>query len=48
MVRVHPDGRVDTVLGDTPQAADIGWDAERRRVLVPTFDNVLHIVPLGL
>ncbi|RMH12007.1 MAG: hypothetical protein D6701_14140 [Gemmatimonadetes bacterium] len=46
VLRVHADGAVDTVLAGVPRAADIGLDPTRRRVLVPTFDNVLHGVPL--
>lgn len=47
VLRVSADGEVTTVLGDTPQAADIAYDARRNRILVPTFENRLHIVPLG-
>lgn len=47
VLRVSADGEVTTILADTPQAADIAYDAERNRILVPTFENRLHIVPLG-
>lgn len=46
VLRVAPDGTVSEVLADVPQAADIGFDEGRRRVLVPTFADELHLVPL--
>ncbi len=47
VVRVASDGTVTEVAGDIPEAADIGFDFARNRLLVPTFGNVLHIIPLG-
>jgi hypothetical protein len=47
---VGPDGTVTRVLEDVESPADIGWDAQRRRVLVPLFmaDRVLiQEVPAG-
>lgn len=46
VLRVATDGAITVVLGDVPQAADIAYDAVRHRILVPTFANELHIVPL--
>ena len=47
VLRVGADGRVSEVLGSVPEAADIGYDAARNRILVPTFSGEVHIVPLG-
>ena len=47
VVRVAADGEITPVLRDVEQAADIGYDALRHRVLIPTFQNELHIVSLG-
>jgi hypothetical protein len=47
VLRVAADGTITPVLESVPQAADIGYDATRNRILVPTFMNQLHIVPLG-
>lgn len=47
VLRIHPDGAVTPVLDPVEQAADIGYDRGRNRILVPTFGNELHIVPLG-
>ena len=47
VLRVAPDGTITEVLAPVSQAADIGYDATRNRILVPTFSNELHIVPLG-
>ncbi len=47
VVRVGTDGSITPVLQDVEQAADIGYDALRHRVLVPTFQNELHIVSLS-
>jgi len=46
VLRVATDGTITPVLESVPQAADIGYDATRNRILVPTFMNQLHIVPL--
>jgi hypothetical protein len=46
VVRVASDGTVTEVAGGIAQAADIGFDFSRGRLLVPTFANELHIVPL--
>jgi streptogramin lyase len=46
VLRVAADGTVSEVLGSVPTAADIGYDANRHRILIPTFDNELHIIPL--
>ncbi len=46
VLHVHPDGSITPVLDPVEQAADIGYDRGRERILVPTFGNELHIVPL--
>jgi hypothetical protein len=46
VLRVHSDGSITPVLDPVEQAADIGYDEGRNRILVPTFGNELHIVPL--
>ncbi|MBW3552991.1 MAG: SMP-30/gluconolactonase/LRE family protein [Gemmatimonadetes bacterium] len=35
--RVAADGTAEAIVEDVPSPADIGWDAERRRVLIPVF-----------
>lgn len=35
--RVSPEGEVDTVMEDVEAPADIGWDDQRQRLLVPLF-----------
>jgi sugar lactone lactonase YvrE len=47
VLRVAADGTITPVLESVPQAADIGYDATRNRILVPTFMNQLHIVSLA-
>jgi streptogramin lyase len=47
VLRIHPDGSITPVLDPVEQAADIGFDEGRNRILVPTFGNELHIVPLS-
>lgn len=47
VLHVGTDGTITEVLGAVPEAADIGYDATRARLLVPTFSNELHIIPLG-
>jgi len=47
VLRVGMDGTVTEVLGDVDSPADIGYDAQRDRVLVPLFEGQLVIVPLG-
>ena len=42
-----PEGPFEIVAKDLKSPADIGWDAERKRVLVPHFeDSALTIMPL--
>lgn len=46
--RVGPDGSVTRVLEGVEAPADIGYDAQRNRVLVPLFNaNEVRILPLG-
>lgn len=46
--RVGGDGSVSQVLSDVDAPADIGYDRERNRVLVPLFNaNEVRVVPLG-
>jgi sugar lactone lactonase YvrE len=35
--RLHPDGRVETAIEGVQAPADIGYDAQRHRVLIPLF-----------
>lgn len=45
--RVAPDGAIDTVVDGVQAPADIGWDAQRGRLLVPLFmDDAVLIQPL--
>ncbi len=46
VLRVAADGTITEVLGSVPEAADIGYDRNRHRILIPTFSNELHIIPL--
>ena len=47
VLRVSGDGDVCTVIDDIGTPADIGYDARRQRVLVPSFQgNWLRIYPL--
>jgi hypothetical protein len=44
---VGPDGRIDVAVDGVEAPADIGWDAERGRLLVPLFmDDAVLIQPL--
>ena len=47
VLRIRPDGTITPVLEPVEEAADIGYDEGRDRILVPTFGNELHIVPLS-
>jgi len=47
VLRVAADGTITEVMAPVSEAADIGYDATRNRILIPTFSNELHIVPLG-
>jgi hypothetical protein len=44
---ISPGGEITKVANDLPAPADIGWDAGRKRLLVPLFnDNAVVISPL--
>lgn len=44
---VTPEGEAHAIIEDVPSPADIGWDAERRRVLIPVFtENRVEIHPV--
>ena len=44
---VTPDGQAHPVVQDIASPADIGWDAGRRRVLIPVFmENRLELHPI--
>ena len=45
--RVGADGRAEAIVEGVPSPADIGWDAGRRRVLIPVFmENRVEIHPV--
>lgn len=46
--RVSTDGSVETVVDGVEAPADIGWDAQRNRLLVPLFmGDAVQIHPMG-
>lgn len=45
--RVSPGGRVSAVASDVTSPAQLGYDAKRRRLLIPLFENdAISLVPL--
>jgi hypothetical protein len=47
--RIDPEGNVETVFEGVDSPADIGWDAKRSRLLIPSFNaDEVWIVPLRL
>lgn len=47
VLHVAMDGTVTPVLSEVDEAADIGWDSRRARLLVPLFEGRVIIVPIG-
>lgn len=46
---VQPNGQTRVVASNLPNPADIGWDSQRERILVPLFvENRVVLVPLDL